>query len=235
MAGKVKKFFKWSGIVVGAGLVLGGAFGAHEWYADKPFFANNFYNRAFLKFMLESPEGLTAMGLLEQIPLLDIDGHNAEWDDNSLAAEERQFELLQDVMASMALYTDDELSDQELITKRIIMELLGDPVQQRKFRFHNYPVNQLFGLQNQIPRFLDGFHQVNDEEDAEHYISRLSKIDTKMEQNMEGILVREELGIIPPTFVIDKSLEIMQDFGQFFGPVLGVNSKGDRQSALLYA
>jgi uncharacterized protein (DUF885 family) len=33
-----------------------------------------------------------------------------------------------------------------------------------------------------------------------------------MEQNMEGLLVREEMGIIPPTFVIDKSLEIMQEF-----------------------
>ena len=29
---------------------------------------------------------------------------------------------------------------------------------------------------------------------------------------MEGLLVREEMGIIPPTFVIDKSLETMQEF-----------------------
>ena len=29
-----------------AAVLLGGSFVAHEWYADKPFFANNFYNRA---------------------------------------------------------------------------------------------------------------------------------------------------------------------------------------------
>jgi len=63
-----------------------------------------------------------------------------------------------------------------------------------------------------IPRFLDTFHRVNTAEDAEHYISRLSGIDTKMEQNMEGILIREDKGIIPPTFVIDKSVVTMQDF-----------------------
>ncbi len=209
MAGKVKKFFKWTGIALGVVVILGGSFVYHEWNADKPFFVNNFYNRAFLKFMLESPEALTAMGLLEQI---GIDGHNADWSDDTLAAGDRQFEYLQDVMASMALYSDDELDEQELITKKIVMELLGDPEQQLKFRFHNYPVNQLFGLQNQIPRFLDSLHQVKDKDGAEHYISRLSKIDTKFEQNMEGILKREELGIIPPTFVIDKSVEIMQDF-----------------------
>lgn len=209
MARKVKKFFKWAGIGVGV-LVLGaGAFAYHEWNADKPFYPNNFYNRAFLKFVLESPEQLTAMGMLEQI---GIDGHNADWDDNSLAAQEEQWVMLEDIMYSMSLYEDDELSHDELISKKLVIELLGDPAEAKKFQYHNYPVNQLFGLQNNIPRFLDTFHRVNDAEDAEYYIARLSKIDTKFEQNMEGLLVREEMGIIPPTFVIDKSIEIMQGF-----------------------
>jgi len=91
-----------------------------------------------------------------------------------------------------------------------ILELLGNPEDDRRFRHHGYPVNQLFGVQNAIPRFLDTFHQVNSNEDAEHYISRLSRIGIKMDQNMEGLLIREEKGIIPPTFVIDKSVEIMQ-------------------------
>lgn len=212
MAGKVKKFFKWTGISVGALLVGAGAFGAHEWYADKPFFVNNFYNLAFLKVILESPESLTAMGLLEQIPLLDIDGHNANWDDSSLAAGDKGLNDMDEIFARMNLYPDNELEESELITKKIVMELLGDPVKTRKYRFYNYPVNQLFGIQNNVPRFMDTFHQVKDAEDAEHYIARLSKIDTKFEQSMEGLLVREEMGIIPPTFVIDKSLEILQDF-----------------------
>jgi len=212
MAGKVKKFFKWAGISLGVVIAGGAAFGAHEWYAEKPFLANDFYNRAFFKFILESPETLTSMGILEQIPLLDIDGHNAEWDDDSLAAQDKQWDQLDDIMHSMTLYTDDELTDDELITKKIVMELLGDPVEAKKYQYYNYPVNQISGIQINIPRFLDTFHQVKDEEDAEHYISRLSKIDTKFEQNMDGILVREQMGIIPPTFVIDKSLEIMQAF-----------------------
>jgi uncharacterized protein (DUF885 family) len=204
-----KKLMKWTGLVLVAVLLLGGAFGAHEWYAAKPFFANNFYNRAFIKFVLRSPEQLTSMGMLEQ---LGIHGHNAEWDDDTIAAGDEQFEYLQDIMASMRLYTDDELSESELISKKIVMELLGNPDQQKKFRFHGYPVNQISGLQINIPRFLDTFHRVRTAEDAENYIARLAKVDTKMEQNMEGLLVREQMGIIPPTFVIDKSLDIMREF-----------------------
>ncbi|GJM09316.1 MAG: hypothetical protein DHS20C11_15920 [Lysobacteraceae bacterium] len=209
MAGKIKKTFKWLGLTLLVALLLGGGFVAHEWNADKPFYANNFYNRAFLKYVLDSPQQLTSMGILESI---GITGHNAEWNDDSIAAGDREFEYLQDIMASMRLYSDEELSHNELISKKIVMELLGNPEQQKKFRYHGYPVNQISGLQVSIPRFLDTFHRVNTPEDAEHYIARLSKIDTKMEQNMESLLVSEQMGIIPPTFVIDKSVEIMQGF-----------------------
>jgi uncharacterized protein (DUF885 family) len=209
MAGRVKRVFKWLGIIIGMVLLLAGSFAAHEWNADKPFYANNFYNRAFIKYILKSPEQLTSMGMLEQ---LGIEGHNAEWDDDTIAAGDARLADLQEIMASMRLYQDDELTENELISKKIVMELLGNPEQQKKFRFHGYPVNQISGLQINIPRFLDTFHRVNTIEHAENYVARLSKIDTKMEQNMEGLLVREEMGIIPPTFVIDKSLEIMQEF-----------------------
>ncbi len=205
----IKKILKWTGIGLLVVLLAGGSFLAHEWYADKPFFANNFYNRSFLKFVLESPEQLTSMGMLDSI---GIKGHNAEWDDASIAAGDRQFEFLQETMASMALFEDDELSEDELISKKIVMELLGDPEEQRRFRFHGYPVNQISGLMISLPRFLDTFHRVETPEDADHYVARLSKLDTKLDQAMEGLVRREELGIIPPTFVIDKSLEIMSNF-----------------------
>jgi uncharacterized protein (DUF885 family) len=205
----IGRLLKWSGAGVLVLLVAAGAFAAHEWYADKPFFVNNFYNRAFIQYTLKSPEQLTQMGVLESI---GIRGHNARWDDASLAAEEEFFDFLDDVMASMALYSDEELSASELLSKKIVMELLGNPEDQRRFRYHDYPVNQISGLQISIPRFLDTFHRVQTTRDAEHYIARLSAIDTKMEQAMEGLLVREQMGIIPPTFVIDKSLKIMRDF-----------------------
>jgi len=209
MAGKIKKAFKWLGVGTVSALIIGGSFAYHEWSADKPLYVNNYYNRTFLKYILDSPEMLTNMGLLDQI---GIKGHNAKWDDDSLAAGEKKLQVLDNIYKGMQLYPDDELSQQELITKKVVMELLGDPVKLRKFQFHNYPVNQLFGLQNHIPRFLDTFHKVNNKEDAQYYLARLSKIDKKMQQNMEGILKRESLGIIPPTFVIDKSVEILQDF-----------------------
>ena len=208
MAGKTKKFFKYFGLTFAVLLIIGGSFIAHEWYA-RPFFINNYFNRAFIQFIWDKPETLTSLGVLEQ---LGMNGHNADWNDDTEAASDRDFEFLDEVMATLAEYDEDKLTEAEILSVKVLKELLGDPQQGRKFRYHSYPVNQLYGLQNRIPRFLDTFHQVRSREDAEHYISRLSKIDTKLEQNMEGLLIREERGIIPPTFVIDKSVEIMQEF-----------------------
>ena len=208
MAGKVRKFFKRAGLAIGVVLVAGVAFGLHEWYG-KPWFINNYFNRVFIQYIWDKPEMLTSMGMLEQI---GITGHNAEWNDDSVAAADRDLAFLEEVMAGVDEYDPANLTESERLSVLVLKELLGDPEMMRRFRFHNYPVNQLFGLQNGIPRFLDTFHRVNEPEDAEHYISRLSKIDTKMDQNMEGLLIREEMNIIPPTFVIDKSVEIMENF-----------------------
>ncbi|HSG82112.1 MAG TPA: DUF885 family protein, partial [Gemmatimonadota bacterium] len=204
-----KKYLKRSLLGLGALVVLAAAFAAHEWYAAKPFFVNNFYNRAFLKYVLDRPEALTVMGMLDQV---GITGHNARWDDDSLAAGERQLDYLDEVFASMALYADDELDESELVTKKVVMELLGDPVKLRKFRYHGYPVNQQTGLQSGVPRFLDTFHRVKNERDAGYYLRRLAGIPAKFEQNMEGLQVREQMGIVPPTFVIDKVIEEMTAF-----------------------
>ena len=208
MAGTVKKIFKRAGLTVAVLLLLAGSFAAHEWYA-KPFFINNFFNRAFIQYIWDKPKTLTVMGLFEQFGL---NGHNAEWDDNTEAASDKEYQFLLDVMATLDEYDEAKLTEAEILSVKVLKELLGNPQDDRRFRYHDYPVNQLFGLQNSIPRFLDTFHQVNSNEDAEHYISRLSKIGVKMEQNMEGLLIREEMEIVPPTFVIDKSVEIMQEF-----------------------
>ncbi|NVK86829.1 MAG: DUF885 domain-containing protein, partial [Gammaproteobacteria bacterium] len=80
------------------------------------------------------------------------------------------------------------------------------------YRYHNYPVNQLFGAQSNFPSFMDAQHQVHDERDAEDYIARLHAVKRKFSQIKQGLVIREENGIIPPRFVIDRVLAEMNEF-----------------------
>ncbi|WOJ94745.1 DUF885 domain-containing protein [Congregibacter variabilis] len=208
MSGKIKKIGKYVGLTLGSLLLVLAAFAAHEWYA-KPFFIGNFANRVFVQYLIKSPEDLTYLGIFEQF---GITGHNAEWNDDSQAAVKERTEFIRQTIDTLDSYDVSGLTDEWRVSVEVVKVFLGNPEQDWRFRLHDYPVNQLDGLQLEIPDLLLALQAVNTGKDAEHYISRLSKVGIKMAQNMEGLLLREDKGMIPPTFVIDKSLAGMRTF-----------------------
>src|SRR5204863_3281714 len=47
---------------------------------------------------------------------------------------------------------------------------------------------------------------------AEHYIARLGEIPRKLDQVIDGLRVREQKGVIPPRFVVEKVAEQIDAF-----------------------
>ncbi len=205
----IKKIFKWLGLALLILILAGSSFIAHEWYADKPFRFKSYVDRTMVQMAFDSPETLTSLGFLES---LGIKGHNADLDDASVAKADEMFELLPKVRAGVAQYADADLSKSDLMSKEIALYLLDYAKESTQFRYHSYPVNQLFGIQNGFPSFMDAQHQVHTMEDAQNYISRLSQVKRKFTQSLESLKIREEKGIIPPQFVIDRVLDEMKQF-----------------------
>ncbi len=204
----MKKFFKWLGIsVLGVLALVAGLVINTIWF--KPIFINAFFERAFLEFALESPEALSSIRLLEQF---GIDGHNAELDDISPAATERQDKRLLENQAMLQRYDRDKLEGQKALSYDIFEWFVNHQVEGIKYTWHGYPVNQLFGVQNGLPDFMVQIHQVNSVKEADYYISRLSKFDTKFEQLLEDLQLRESKDIIPPRFTVEKVLVEMKGF-----------------------
>jgi uncharacterized protein (DUF885 family) len=203
-----KKILKWFGIAFAVVLLLGGAFLAHSWYF-KPVNINIFFARAFLQVALESPEMLSSIHVLEQF---GIKGHNAELDDESMAAGDRLFNHMKESRQVLLSYADEDLAEKDIMSKRIALNLMDSLMDVEQYRFHNYPVNQLFGVQNGFPSFMESTHQVHNVRDAEDYVSRLSQVGRKFDQVLDGLRHRENLGILPPQFVVTKVLEEMRAF-----------------------
>ncbi len=205
----IKKIAKWLGISLLTILIIGGAFASHEWYAKKPIYLRAFLDRTLIKIAFDSPETLTSLGFLESF---GITSHNAELDDDRPEKTDELFAKLKEIKATLLTYQDEDLTEDEQLSKEIAMYLLDFAESSEKFRYYNYPVNQLFGVQNGYPSFMEASHQVNSVGDAENYLSRLIKVKVKFEQNLEGLKIREQKGIIPPKFVIDRVLTEMRDF-----------------------
>ncbi|MBT8076663.1 MAG: DUF885 domain-containing protein, partial [Gammaproteobacteria bacterium] len=203
-----KKILKWFGIAFAVVLLLGGAFLAHSWYF-KPVNINIFFARAFLQVALESPEMLSSIHVLEQF---GVKGHNAELDDESMAAGDRLFNHMKESRQVLLSYADEDLAEKDIMSKRIALNLMDSLMDVEQYRFHNYPVNQLFGVQNGFPSFMESTHQVHSVRDAEDYVSRLSQVGRKFDQVLDGLRHRENLGILPPQFVVTKVLEEMRAF-----------------------
>jgi len=122
------------------------------------------------------------------------------------------FGQLKDAHRVLLSYQDDDLSDADLMSKRIAQSMLGMIVEGEKFRFHTFPVNQMMGVQSGFPSFMESTHQVHSVRDAQDYVSRLNAVGTQFDQVLEGLRHRQELGIHPPQFVVTKVLEEMQNF-----------------------
>lgn len=204
----MKKILKYLGGLLLVVVLLASAFFVHVWYF-KPYDINLFFGRTALQFALQSPELLSSVRVLERF---GIDGHNAELDDASLASGDELFENILQIHETLKSYQDEDLSPPDKMSKDVMLSLLDIIVEGERFRFHNYPVNQLFGAQNGFPSFMESTHQINDVGDAEDYVSRLSKVGVKFDQVLEGIKHRENLGILPPQFVVTKVLEEMRNF-----------------------
>ena len=55
-------------------------------------------------------------------------------------------------------------------------------------------------------------HRMNTPKDCEYYLQRLDALPKKFDQVLEGLKLREQKGIIPPRFVVEKVLKEMTDF-----------------------
>jgi len=205
----IKTIFKWLGISLLSIIIVGSTLASHEWYAKKPFFFRAFLDRTLIKMAFDSPETLTSLGFLESV---GITSHNAELDDDRPEKSDEMFAQVKEIKSTLLTYQDKNLNESELLSKEIALYLLNFADTSEQFRYHNYPVNQLFGIQNGYPSFMESQNQVNSVNDAKNYLSRLQKVQVKFAQNLEGLKIREQKGIIPPKFVIERVLTEMNNF-----------------------
>lgn len=204
----MKRLSKILGLVVGVILITAAVFAVNlVWF--RPCSLNLFYERIFIRFALERPELLTGIGIAERF---GYRRHNAHLNDASVAFELRMQAQARKELADLRAYAVSRQTPSQRISTRILEWYLVDAVEGQKFAFHDYPVNQLQGIQLGQPDFMINRHRIADRTGAEHFLSRLGEWGRKFDQVIEGLRHREQLGILPPRFVVEKVLVGMRAF-----------------------
>lgn len=158
--------------------------------------ANKFFERTFNESVDRQPVLQTMYGIKK-----DYD----KWNDLSDEFEQQELEIMKKNLRFLRDSINyDALDDQAKISYQLFEYEAQEEMEKFPFRFHNYPVNQMFGFQSFVGAFLINFHQISTKEDAEAYVVRLENIPPVIDQLIENLKIREEKGVILPKYLFPK-------------------------------
>jgi len=154
--------------------------------------ANALFEQIFMQGVKRSPIFQSFLGIKD-----DQD----QWDDLSDERAQENQNLAIDNLNKVNSIDAAKLDAQTRVSLDLMKQSLQNQIGDFKWRFHNYPLNQMFGIHSRVPSILINQHPIKDVSDANAYISRLENILPLFEQVIEGMNLRAEKGIIAPKFV----------------------------------
>ncbi len=203
-----KRIFKWFGAIIAVVAIAIAVFLVNLiWF--RPWSLNLFYEKVFAEILFDHPEILSTIGLVEQF---GITGHNGKLDDESPAHQRREFDRWKRDLTQLREYPPDRQSPSQKLSTHVLDWFLQIQAEGEKWQWHDYPVNQLFGVQNQFPSFMANTHRLLNRKDCDYYVMRLDALPKKFDQTLDGLKVREQKQILPPRFVVEEVLKEMTEF-----------------------
>ena len=180
--------------------------------------ANETYEALFMESLKTSPEYMTYLGMRERYD---------EWDDSSeqafedsVALSKKHLELLNEIDA-------EDLDKQTALSLTLYKQRLENGLSDIKWRYHGYPVNQMFGTHSSIPSFLINQHLIADAEEAKAYIARVKAVPEVIDDLIADLNLRADKGIIAPKFVFAHSIRDSQNI------IVGIGAESDEENPLV--
>jgi uncharacterized protein (DUF885 family) len=203
-----KRIFKWFGAIAAVIAIVIVVFLVNLiWF--RPWSLNLFYEKVFAEVVFDHPELLSTLGLVEQF---GITSHNGKLDDESPSHQQREFDRWKRDLTQLHQYPLDRQSPSQKLSTHVLDWFLQLQVEGEKWQWHNYPVNQFFGVQNEFPSFMANTHRLLTRKDCEYYVMRLNALPKKFDQVLDGLNIREQKQILPPRFVVEEVLKEMTEF-----------------------
>lgn len=155
--------------------------------------ANALFETLFMENVMASPISQTMLG---------IKGADyGKWDEISEAASEQELARAKSQLARLQAVNPSELNEQTALSLTLAIQRLENQIADHKWRLHNYPVNQMYGVHSLTASILINQHMVDNIDDAKAYISRLNGVPQRFAQLKDALELRAAKGIIAPKFV----------------------------------
>jgi uncharacterized protein (DUF885 family) len=169
---------------------------------NEPNPAGEIFDELFMESLRESPEYMAYLGMRERYD---------EWNDYSQASFDRSVAMSKDQLARLRAIDAEGLDKSEALSLTLYSQRLENGLADTQWRYHGYPVNQMFGVHSSIPSFLINQHLIANKAEAEAYIARVRAVPEVLSHVIEDLNIRADQGIIAPKFVFPHSIRDSQN------------------------
>ncbi|MBX9767126.1 MAG: DUF885 domain-containing protein [Bdellovibrionales bacterium] len=162
----------------------------------------NFFEASFQASVRRHPEFATYLGKKDRY---------SEWDDHSEEFLKKEIAIVQEELRLSTQFDPTQLSEETRTSLALFQKMQRDFLEDSRWRFHDYYVNQMFGTHSNIAWLLMDQHSITTLSDAEAYIQRVINTQTVIKQTLDMLREQEKRGISYPKFVYPKVIEDMKN------------------------
>jgi uncharacterized protein (DUF885 family) len=157
-----------------------------------------FFDKAYARWLIRDPENLTTLGLADFYGIGDA--NLTDISDVFL----RQTQVLESgTLDILRAYDHSIFTPTQAINADVYDWFLDDLVRGHMFMYDDYPLNPIVtSVHYNLYMLFTVYHPLNNRQDAEDYIARLSQVGKKITDLVDGLQRRQERGVILPAFII---------------------------------
>ena len=198
----------WGALVLVAAL----AYASYRTVWGKPFTIRLLADRQALEFLMRNPEMFTAVGLTDGSI---FDHHSDKLAPYTLRQRNEDYAQLARFLAEVRKFDRATLSRQDQITYDILVDQYETGLAFRRFPWlpgdELYPVSPMFGVEVELPSFMQITHIVSNDKTARNYVKRLGAMGAKLDEVTAALEWQARQGVVLPPSLLERSLAVIHD------------------------
>jgi len=201
-------------IAVAVAVVLG--YAAYRTLWGKPFSINMLANRQAIEFLMRDPELMTEVGLMDG-SILDF--HSDKLSPHTLGQRDANYAQLAQFLAEVRQFDRPRLGRQDQITYDVLVDQYQTGLSFKRFGWLQdagfdsalYPISPMFGIEAQLPSFMETTHVVRNEKSARNYVARLRAVGNELDEATAAMQRQARAGVVLPAPLLEHSLVVIRD------------------------
>jgi uncharacterized protein (DUF885 family) len=178
----------------------------------KPFSINMLANRQALEFLIQNPELFTEVGIADGTIFDTYSGKLAPY---GVKKRDHDYAQAAAFLKEVREFDRATLHRQDQITYDILVDQYETALRFKRFDWLPsdglYPVSPMFGMQVELPRFMQTTHVVTNDKTARNYVKRLEAMGDKLDSVTAEMQRQAKAGVVLPASLLDRSLIVIHD------------------------